>query len=78
MHVADAGEGWLSLFAPCFAPTAPGLASGEIGPPSTHRPGSVKAGADILSAPPISLPRFAGCCYRRYVSRSLGTTALQW
>jgi len=60
----------------CSSPTAPKLALGEIGPPSTHRPGSLKAGANVLSAPPIPLPCFARCCYRCYASRSLGTTTL--
>ena len=63
------------------------LASGEIGPPSTHLPGSVRAGAEFLGdippqevcpltavpAPPISQPRCAECCYRRSASRSLLT-----
>jgi len=61
------------------------LASGEIGPPSIHRPGSVKAGADtnwghssaggvssdIWPAPQFHILSFAGCCHRRYASRSL-------
>jgi len=67
----------LSLFTPVLrVRCAPKLASGEIGPPSTRRPGSLKAGANVLSAPPIPLSRFARCCYRRYASRSPGTTTL--
>jgi len=64
----SAKSAWLE----CFASSKLWLTSGEIGPSSTHRPSSVKAGADInwghsseggvspdlCPAPPISLPQF--------------------
>jgi len=44
----------------CSASTAPRLAAGETGPPSTRRPGSVRAGADL----PVRAPGFASSLRR--------------